>query len=183
MLSDLPIWLLISIFLIAFVVIGYISNKLWQKITEILYPFKKGKRYWCKVIAVSDGDTISCKRINMRRSTTKIRLAYIDAPESSQEFGAETRKMVMSLVYRKLVRIHIIDTDRYGRHVAEVHRRGKHINEELIKRGGAWVYPDYIKDKKYIQKLNKLQTEAKKDKKGLWRNAKAVRPSDYRKSS
>lgn len=181
--SDLPLWLILAIALFGFILIGYISNKLWQKITAILYPFKKGKRYWCTVIAVSDGDTISCKRINVRRSTAKIRLAYIDAPESSQDFGQETRKMVVSLVHKKLVRIRIVDTDRYGRHVAEVYRRGRHINEELIKRGGAWVYADYIKDKRYAQKLNKLQIEAKKDKKGLWKNSRAVRPSTYRKNS
>lgn len=183
MIGQLPLWLILVIGLFLFILIGYISNKLWKLFTKAFDPFKKGKKYWCTVIAVSDGDTISCKRINMRRSTTKIRLAYIDAPESSQEFGTETRKMVMSLVYKKLVWIRIIETDRYGRHVAEVHRRGKHINEELIKRGGAWVYTDYIKDKRYVERLNKLQNDAKKSKKGLWQNPRAVKPSTYRKNN
>lgn len=133
------------------------------------------------MIAVSDGDTITCKRLNVRRSVTKIRLAYIDAPESSQAYGKETQKIVMSLVYKKMVRIRIVDTDRYGRHVAEVHRRRRHINEELIKCGGAWVYTDYIKDKNYAAHLNKLQKQAKKDKRGLWKSARPMNPREYRK--
>lgn len=163
------------------VILFFVLRKIVQYLGALFYPFKKGKKYWCTVIAVSDGDTITCKRLNVRRSVTKIRLAYIDAPESSQAYGKETQRMVMSLVYKKMVRIRVIDKDRYGRHVAEVHRRRRHINEELIKRGAAWVYTDYIKDKTYAAHLNRLQKEAKKDKRGLWRNSKPVNPREYRK--
>ena len=183
MLENLPTWLLITLAVIAFLALFWGVRALNRFFTELLHPFKKGKRYWCTVIAVSDGDTITCKRINMRRSVTKVRLAYVDAPESSQAFGKEAQKMVMDMVYKKLVRIHIVDTDRYGRHVAEVHRRGKHINEELIKKGGAWVYSDYIKNKKYAERLQKLQNDAKKDKKGLWKASRPMNPSAYRKAN
>ena len=169
----------VVVFILLFFIFRYISKRL----EEIFRPYKKGKRYWCKIIAVSDGDTVTCKRLNLRRSQTRIRLAYIDAPESSQAYGRETQQMVVKLVQMKIVRIHIVDTDRYGRHVGEIHRRGRSINEELIKRGGAWVYEDYIKDKQKLAYLNKLQQEAKSKKKGLWQQSRPVKPSVYRRNN
>ena len=55
------------------------------------------------------------------------------------------------------------------------------MNEEMVKRGAAWVYEDYIKDKKHLKHMNSLQNHAKKHKKGLWRGTRPIRPSDYRK--
>lgn len=173
-------WLVIIavVLVLLYLLAQYIHNVL----QDVFKPFKKGKHYWCKVVAVSDGDTITIKRFNVRRSETKIRFAYIDAPESSQTFGREAQQMVVKLVQKKLVRIRIVDTDRYGRHVAVIYRRRRNINEELIKRGGAWVYEDYIKDKKQLAYLNKLQQEAKSKKRGLWQQSRPIRPSVYRKS-
>ena len=57
----------------------------------------------------------------------------------------------------------------------------KIVNEELIKRGAAWVYEEYIRDKKHLSYLMSLQSNAKKNKKGLWRGTHPVRPSVYRK--
>lgn len=177
---SLTTWFVISV--IALIILYFLIHYIHGRLQEYFKPFKKGKRYWCKVIAVSDGDTITCRRFNVRRSETKIRFAYIDAPESSQTFGKEAQQIVIKLVQKKLVRILIVDTDRYGRHVAVVYRRRRNINEELIKRGGAWVYEDYIRDKNKLTYLNKLQQEAKSKKRGLWQQSRPVRPSVYRKS-
>ena len=182
MFQDLPVWLIVIVAIVAFLLLLKLFHSIYEFLEAAFKPFKKGKKYWCKVIAVSDGDTITCKRYNLRKSVTKIRLAYVDAPESTQEFGKDAQKIVMSMLYKKLVRIRIVDTDRYGRHVAEVRRRGKNINEDLVKRGAAWAYPDYIKDKQYAARLQKMQAEAKKDKRGLWKNPRAINPSQYRKS-
>jgi micrococcal nuclease len=148
-----------------------------------LIPFKKGKRYWCKVIAVSDGDTITCQRLNLRRSQSKMRLAYIDAPESKQAYGAESSKLLRSLILNKWVRVDVTDNDRYGRQVGVIYRRGKNINQELVKRGAAWVYADYIRDPILKKQYLSLQTSAKAKKRGLWQAARPVNPSVYRKSS
>lgn len=146
-----------------------------------LNPFKKGKTYWCKVIAVSDGDTLTCSRLNMRRSRTSVRFAYIDAPEFSQSYGVESQRLVKKMVYQKIVRITITDIDRYGRCVGVIKSYRKNINEEMIKRGAAWAYEEYIKDPKQRKYMLALQSTAKKNKKGLWRSSRPVRPSEYRK--
>lgn len=181
MLSTLPAtWLIvlgIVICLIALVLIRRITS-----LCRIVFkPYKKGKTYWCRVIAVSDGDTLTCSRLNLRRSETKLRFAYVDAPESSQSYGAEAQRLVKKMVYRKVVRITITDVDRYGRCVGVIHRFRRNLNEEMVKRGAAWVYEEYIKDPKQRKHMLALQETAKKNKKGLWRGTRPIRPSDYRK--
>ena len=87
------VWLVIVLTLC--LVLYLVVRAIHRKLQKVLQPYKKGKRYWCKIIAVSDGDTVTCVRYNFRRSQTKLRLAYIDAPESSQTYGKETQKMVV----------------------------------------------------------------------------------------
>lgn len=159
----------------------YLLHKLVVFLQELFRPFKKGKKYWCRVKAVSDGDTLICYRFNIRRSETRLRFAYVDAPESSQAYGKESQQLVSKMIKNRLVRVQITDIDRYGRCVGVIYRRRKNVNEELIKRGAAWVYEEYIRDKKHLSYLMSLQSNAKKNKKGLWRGTHPVRPSIYRK--
>ncbi|WP_312087310.1 thermonuclease family protein [Acinetobacter variabilis] len=159
----------------------YLLHKITVYLKDLFRPFKKGKRYWCRVSAVSDGDTLTCYRFNIRRSETKLRFAYVDAPESSQAYGKESLRLVQSMVKNKMIRVQITDIDRYGRCVGVVYRYRKNINEEIVKRGAAWVYEEYIRDKNHLRYMMELQNKAKKQKKGLWKNSRPVRPSVYRK--
>jgi micrococcal nuclease len=161
----------------------FLFHKLYVFLTELFRPFKKGKSYWCRVIAVSDGDTLTCTRLNVRRSQTKLRFAYVDAPESTQSYGKESQRVVKTLVYKKLVRVKITDIDRYGRCVGVIYRYRRNVNEEMVKRGAAWVYEEYIRDKKQLQHMKSLQDTAKKQKKGLWKDSRPMRPKEYRKSN
>lgn len=43
----------------------------------------------CKVIHVADGDTVTCLLANKQKE--RIRLADIDAPESKQAFGNQSK--------------------------------------------------------------------------------------------
>ena len=181
MLSNLPASWLICIGMLLCLILLLLIRKIRLVLIGYFTPYKKGKTYWCKVIAVSDGDTLTCYRLNLRRSQTKLRFAYVDAPESSQSYGAESQRLVKKMVYRKLVRVEITDIDRYGRCVGVVYRFRRNMNEELVKRGAAWVYEEYVKDPKKRTHLLSLQDKAKKSKKGLWRTSRPVRPSVYRK--
>lgn len=175
-----PTWLIAIGAMLCFIALLLLRRLLnWAKV--VFKPYKKGKSYWCRVIAISDGDTLTCARLNLRRSETKLRFAYIDAPESSQSYGAESQRLIKKMVYRKWVRVKITDVDRYGRCVGVVYRFKKNMNEEMVKRGAAWVYEEYIKDPKQRKHLLALQDTAKRNKKGLWRGTKPIRPSVYRK--
>ena len=87
------------------------------------------------------------------------------------------------MVHQKWVRVKITDIDRYGRCVGVIYRYRKSMNEEMVKRGAAWVYEEYIKDKKHLHYMMSLQDKAKKQKKGLWKSSRPMRPSVYRKQS
>ena len=181
MISLLPFAAKIVLVLLAIILVFYVVNKITVFLRELFTPFKKGKKYWCRVKAVSDGDTLTCYRFNVRRSETKLRFAFVDAPESSQAFGKESQQMVSKLVQNKLVRVQITDIDRYGRCVGVIYRLRKNVNETLVKQGGAWVYEEYIRDKQHLNHMLNLQNQAKKAKKGLWKASRPVRPSVYRK--
>jgi hypothetical protein len=56
-----------------------------------------------KVVGVSDGDTITVLDANKRQH--KIRLDGIDAPESSQNFGARAKQSLSDLVFGKTVTV------------------------------------------------------------------------------
>lgn len=183
MLSQLSSGWLIALGMVLCLILLYLLRKLSVFLSELFTPFKKGKRYWCRVVHVSDGDTLTCTRFNLRRSETKLRFAFVDAPESKQSFGKESQQMVKKMVYRKLVRVEITDVDRYGRCVGFIRRYGRNINQELVKRGGAWVYEEYIRNPSQKQQWLALQQQAKKQKKGLWKNPNAMRPSTYRKQT
>ena len=101
MLSQLSSGWLIALGMLLCLILLYLLRKLSQFLTELFKPFKKGKRYWCRVVHVSDGDTLTCTRFNLRRSETKLRFAFVDAPESKQSFGKESQQMVKKMVYRK----------------------------------------------------------------------------------
>ena len=55
-----------------------------------------------------------------------------------------------------------------------------YLIRELVKRGAAWVYEDYIKDKKKLAHFQKLQAEAKRKKIGLWNSPRPIKPSHHR---
>lgn len=181
MLSSLsPSWLIAIGMLLCLALLLLIHRvRLYLKV--VFKPYKKGKSYWCRVSAISDGDTLTCYRFNLRRSETKLRFAYVDAPESAQSYGAESHRLIKKMVYRKIVRVTITDIDRYGRCVGVIHRYRKNMNEEMVKRGAAWVYEEYIKDAKHRKHMLSLQATARKKKKGLWRSTRPIRPSDFRK--
>lgn len=132
-----------------------------------------------RVVGVSDGDTLTL--LTPEKQQVKVRLNGIDAPESSQPYGKKAKQALSSLVLDKAILINITDRDQYGRIVADVYLRGRNhwINALLIKGGYAWVYRQYSKD----EHLLKMEDEAKKQSRGLWRLPKSQRipPWEYRK--
>lgn len=127
-----------------------------------------------QVIAVTDGDTIEVLENN---NQVKIRLAEIDCPESTQDFGQKAKQFTFELVMDEQVKVKVKDIDRYGRSVAEVILPdGRSLNRDLVKAGLAWWYQRYSSD----ETLGQLQEEAKGAKLGLWSSDSPVPPWDFR---
>ena len=127
-------------------------------------------------IIVTDGDTVKGKYAN---ELIKIRLAEIDAPELKQAFGIESKGCLKELIKHSdgKVFFKFKEKDRYKRHVGWLYSANLDINLEMIKKGCAWVYDRYAERKV----LFKHQNLAKKNKLGLWKNANAIKPSDWRR--
>ncbi len=99
-----------------------------------------------KVLSIGDGDTIRLNRPTGANKTT-VRLACIDAPETSQApYGNDARQALEGkLAIGTEVSLRTKATDRYGRTVAEVLKGTTNINQALVAAGVAFVYWQYIR--------------------------------------
>lgn len=115
-----------------------------------------------KVVGVTDGDTLT---LLVDREQVRIRLAQIDAPEKGQPFGKRAKSELSRMAFGKQARVEIVDVDRYGRTVGEVHIDGLHVNLEMVRLGYAWAYTEYARSTEIID----LEDEARREQRGLWR--------------
>ena len=133
------------------------------------------------VLSIGDGDTITVTEGSKR---IKVRLACIDAPETSQSpYGMKARKKLQGLLpIGSQVTLRTKATDRYGRSVSEVLRGAININQSLVGSGNAFVYWQYISgcDR---QTYSRLENDARLKRLGIWLvNGGVQRPWDYRRS-
>ena len=133
------------------------------------------------VVSVGDGDTIRVSE-GSRRFT--VRLACIDAPESSQRpWGARSAALLKQLTpVGSEVSLKVQTTDRYGRTVAELLNRLGNVNQLMVEAGQAFAYRRYLRQcdaQRYLQ----LETDAKRQGKGVWSVGPTgiKRPWDYRR--
>ena len=131
------------------------------------------------VLSIGDGDTL---RVREGSRTVNVRLACMDAPETSQApFGPQARQQLQVLApVGSTVELRIKATDRYGRSVAELSRGGRNLNQALVASGAAFVYWQYIQgcDR---QTYSRLETEARLKGLGVWGVSGGVqRPWEYR---
>ena len=137
-----------------------------------------------KVVQVSDGDTIN---ILIDRETHRIRLASIDAPETShgsarpgQSFGEASRKNLAEYVAGKTLTLTCYEKDRYGRDVCDVPVGETTANRLQVEKGMAWANQQgggkYLRDRSLIE----LEKQARAQKLGLWAEPNAVAPWVWR---
>ena len=131
------------------------------------------------VISIGDGDTL---RVREGSRTLNVRLACIDAPETSQApHGARARAQLQALApVGSAVELRVKATDRFGRSVAELSRGSRNLNQALVASAAAFVYWQYIHgcDR---QTYSRLETEARLKGLGVWGVSGGVqRPWEYR---
>lgn len=128
-----------------------------------------------RVIAVSDGDTVTVLDGNLRQR--KIRLSGIDAPEKKQAFGERSRQSLSDLLMSRLVVVHIHKKDRYGRELGRIEADQTDLNLEQLHRGMAWHYVQYESEQPPEERkaYREAETMARAQKAGLWAD-KAPQP-------
>jgi micrococcal nuclease len=128
-----------------------------------------------KVVKVVDGDTFDIVDENR---TTRIRLFGIDAPERGQAFNKRARAFMDSLVAGKQIRVVVRNKDRYGRTVGDAYLSdGTYVNAEIVRAGYAWQFRKYSTD----PEVARLENAARSQRLGLWEDAHAIPPWEFRK--
>ena len=127
-----------------------------------------------QVVRVKDGDSLV---INSDGRNVDVRLADIDAPEYRQPHGDAARTVLRALVEGREVQLQLVGGDAYRRIVAHVFVDGVDVNAQLVRRGLAWVRRDYDP----APRLIRHEDEARAARRGLWADANAVPPWEWRR--
>ena len=133
-----------------------------------------------RIVAISDGDTVTL--LDSAKQQHKIRLAGIDAPEKKQPFGQRSKEHLSDLVFGKVVEADCVKVDRYKREVCKIIVNGTDANLQQVKAGMAWWYRSYAKDQSKVDRsaYAAAEQEAKDAKRGLWSDAEATAPWEWR---
>lgn len=134
-----------------------------------------------RVVRIADGDTLTV--LDAANVQHRIRLQGIDAPESHQAFGTQSKKNLSNLVFGKEVTALCDKTDQYGREVCKIVLDGKDINLEQVKAGMAWHYKDYQREQSPEDRelYARAENEARAARRGLWVDANPTEPSEFRR--
>lgn len=164
----------------------------------------EGGSFYGKVIGVGDGDTITV--IDEIRNKHTIRLAFIDAPETSchskkpnprdeqcqetaQDYGKLAKNNLVSLVYQSVVKVDVLPGSTYGREIGIIYRQQDqsllNVNFEQVRNGYAWFYRRYAKQQLApddYELFSKAEQAARDARKGLWSNPSPTPPWEYREN-
>ena len=115
------------------------------------------------VTKIVDGDTID---VQLSSGPIRVRLHGVDTPERGQPWGKESTAALTALVMGKEVDIEPFSQDRYERMIGIVFLGDLNVNLELVKRGHAWAYRQYMRKEDSALCIN--EAAARTAKKGLW---------------
>ena len=155
----------------------------WLRQAETAAPAASAAHFQARVTAVHDGDSVRATDRHGQRH--KIRLAYIDAPELQQAHGMAARDALRRLIDGQQVEVAVLDTDQYGREVAQIRLHGRDINLAQIEEGHAWHYVSIAKrrqDKADFAAYSRAEAGARSSRFGLWRAQSPQAPWAYRKA-
>ena len=129
-----------------------------------------------KVVKVIDGDTVDI--LTPKKQKVRVRLLDIDAPESQQAYGNAARKYLATLIAGKNVFVKENKKDIYQRTLGTIFLNQININAKMVESGFAWAYR--YKGVANNKNMVKLESKAKQNKKGLWKDKHPIAPWDFR---
>lgn len=135
-----------------------------------------------RVVRVADGDTVTL--LDAQNKQHRVRLAFVDAPEKNQKFGHDAKRALSDWVFKKHVRVQVLEQDRYGRTVGKLQYQGRDINHALLQAGWVWHYTFYAKnqDRADFAAYQAAQKQAQQQQRGLWQDANPQAPWDFRRA-
>lgn len=118
-------------------------------------------RHTWRVVGVYDGDTVTC--LDEAGQQQKVRLAGIDAPESSQDYALASREALAGFVFGRTVEVVDTGRDANGALLGTVFVDGQDINRQMVATGNAWADPAAVDPS-----LAAAQADAQTRSLGLW---------------
>lgn len=129
------------------------------------------KRIPGKVIAILDGDTYDL--LLKTNKTIRVRMEGIDAPEKGMPYYKVSKKYLSDLCFGKQVILKVTGKDNHGRFLGFTFLDdGRELSHEMIKAGMAWHFKKYNSDKI----LANLESEARLERRGLWKDKNPMSP-------
>ena len=130
------------------------------------------RRAW-RVVGVYDGDTVTC--LDEAGLQQKVRLAGIDAPDNSQDYGPNSREALAGMVFGRTVEV--VDAGRAanGTMLAGLFVDGQEVNRQLVATGNAWADPSATDPA-----LAAAQSAAQSQRLGLWAQPDPTPPWSFR---
>lgn len=126
-----------------------------------------------RVVAIHDGDTISCIAPDGR--SRRIRLVDIDAPEFGQAYGRRAADALAAKIAGRLVRIEERGIDQHGRLLGRIDVEGRDVNREMVAEGWAWAF-GFATEDSYLA----AEAEARRTRSGLWSDPRPTAPAEWR---
>lgn len=122
-----------------------------------------------------DGDTV---KAYIEGSLQTCRLEGIDAPESDQPYGKESKEALARLVVGKSnVRACVGKRDLYGRLMTTLYVGRINVNTAMVEKGAAWHYVAYARKRTDLAAAQKIAEGCER---GLW-EGKPIAPWDWRR--
>lgn len=140
-----------------------------------------------KVMQVKDGDTIVVSPVE-GGSFFVCRFYGIDAPETAkrgkpgQPYGEEATRELKKLVLGQTVEVVTSGAKTYNREVCVIYKDKTNVNLEMVKRGYAWAYRQYLR-RPYASEYIDAEREARAKRLGLWQQANPQPPWEFRKAN
>lgn len=124
---------------------------------------------------VTDGDTVWV-RPSDGGAPQAVRIEGIDAPESCQAFGRESKEALAQHVLRRRVTVTKQAEDDYHRTVARLHLGRGDVGKWMVVHGYAWSYRFRGNPGPYRRE----EARARKQRLGLWQAGTPELPRDFR---
>ena len=148
------------------------------------FGMRPGRPFPVRVVSVQDGDSLVVRLPRSGRGEGfRVRLYAIDAPESDQQHGKESRDYLWRLVWnREDLMMEAVDTDQYGRLVGVLYYRAmdrrRSINRLMVEQGLARWYSRYGG---HGLGLEHAEQDARRRRRGVWSGRRHVAPWDHRR--
>ena len=165
--------------------------------------FREQREISARVVKVVDGDTYRVRHLpfffssgefegGLQKNTISVRVVAVDTPETAkfgaagQKYGAAAAEFASRKLLNQKVSVKLYGRDQYHRVLGSVYYKEgfskRDIGEELLKSGLAVVYRQ--RGGKYpngISFWNKIEEEARRQKRGIWAERSIELPSEYKK--